>query len=212
QTSGPLDGSYFDLTNLASQIPIAPTVQPLAPIPLTKPAQAIYAFDTNQKTPYIQNLTLSVTREITRNISLDVRYIGTRGIKLDGQFDLNIPNVFYNAQLFNAFETVRKGGNDPLFDQIFMGLNINPGVTGCDPSNPSAVCGAVNGTTQTGSQAFRLNSTFRTALANGDYNTLASALNLYNGTGPGATGTVNFATAREPGTVLTRRTQGLTDA
>lgn len=208
QTTGPLDGSYFDLRNLSSMIPIAPTVQPLAPIPLTKPNQPLYAFDTNQKTPYIQNLTLSVTREISRNVSLDVRYIGTRGLKLDGFFDLNIPNVFNNPQLFNAFETARKGGNDPLFDQIFLGLNINPGLTGCDPSNPAASCGPVNGTTQTGSQALRLNSTFRTSLANGDYATLASLLNVFNGAGTGPAGTVNFGTAGERGTVLKRANMG----
>ncbi|HEY2382302.1 MAG TPA: carboxypeptidase regulatory-like domain-containing protein [Terriglobia bacterium] len=207
-TSGPLDGSYFDLTNLPSMVPIAPTVQPLAPFPITKPTQNLYAFQTNTPNPYIQNLTLSVTREITRKLSLDVRYIGTRGLKLDGIWDLNIPNVFYNAPLFNAFETVRKGGNDPLFDQIFMGLNLNPGVAGCDPSNPAALCGAVNGTTQTGSQALRLSSTFRTALANGDYNSLASALNVFNGTGTGASGTVNFGTSGERGTVLKRANLG----
>lgn len=208
QTNGPLDGSYFDLRNLSTTIPITPTVQPLAPFPVTKPTQSLYAFQTNTPTPYIQNLTLSVTREISRSVSVDVRYIGTRGLKLDGIWDLNVPNVFYNPQLFNAFETVRKGGNDPLFDQIFMGLNINPGVAGCDPSNPAALCGPVNGTTQTGSQAFRLNSTFRSSLANGDYATLTSALNVFNGVGTGASGTVNFGTAGERGTVLKRANLG----
>jgi hypothetical protein len=169
---------------------------------MTKPTQSLYAFQTNTPTPYIQNLTLSVTREITQKVSLDVRNIGTRGLKLDGIWDLNIPNVFYNPPLFNAFETVSKGGNDPLFDQIFLGLNLNPGVAGCDPCNPAALCGAVNGTTQTGSQALRLSSTFRSALANGDYNTLASALNIFNGTGTGPSGTVSFGTSGERGTVL----------
>ena len=51
QTSGPLDGSYFDLRNLSSLVPIPPATQPLQPIPLTKPNQAIYAFDPNYKTP-----------------------------------------------------------------------------------------------------------------------------------------------------------------
>src|SRR5207237_1713454 len=105
QSSGPLDGSYFDLRNLASQIPITPSVQPLQPIPLTKPNQAISAFDYNFTTPYIQNLTLSVTRDLTRNVNLDIRYIGTRGLKLDGSWDLNTSNVDYNSRLFDALES-----------------------------------------------------------------------------------------------------------
>jgi hypothetical protein len=168
QTSGPTDGTYFDLRNLPAQIPITPGTQPLQAIPLTKPNQALSIFDTNQVSPYIQNLTLSVTRQISRTFSLDVRYIGTRGLKLDGSYDLNIPNVFYNPPLFAALEGTRQGQNVALFDQMFLGLNLNPGLTGCNQSNPAAVCGPVDGTTQRGSQALRLNSTFRTALANGD--------------------------------------------
>ncbi len=44
----------------------------------------------------------------------------------------------------------------PIFDQMFLGLNLNPGLTGCDLSNKAAVCGPVNGTTNTGSQHLRL--------------------------------------------------------
>ena len=165
QTSGPLDGSYFDLRNLSPQVPIPPATQPLQAIPLTKPNQNISAFDTNFTTPYIQNFTLSLTREVTRNVNVDVRYIGTVGLKLDGNWDLNTSNVYFNPRLLDALEKTRQGQDDPLFDQIFMGLNLNSGVRGCDPSNPTALCGAVNGTTQRGSQHLRLSSTFRSALA-----------------------------------------------
>ena len=67
---------------------------------------------------------------------LDVRYIGTRGVKLNGFFDLNTPNVFYNPVLFDALERTRRGEDVELFDQIFMGLSL---VTGR---------AAVNGTPQ----------------------------------------------------------------
>src|SRR5262249_45258123 len=154
--------------------------------------QPIYAFDSNFATPYIQNFTLSITRDVTRNLSVDVRYIGTRGLKLDGgALDLNVPNVFYNPKLFDAIDRTRRGEDVELFDQMFLGLNLNPGLTGCDRSSPSAVCGAVNGTTQRGSQHLRVSSNFRTALANGDYATLANLLNVYNGIGGGATGIVS---------------------
>jgi hypothetical protein len=205
QTNGPLDGSYFDLRNLSSQVPITPATQPLQPIPLTKPNQAISAFDWNFTTPYIQNFTLSMTRDVTRNVSVDVRYIGTVGLKLDGNWDLNTSNVYYNPRLFDALERTRRGEDDPLFDQIFMGLNLNAGVAGCDRSNPSALCGPVNGTTIRGSQQLRLSSTFRTDLANGSYDAVSNSLNTYNGIGAS---TVNFGVAGERGTVLKRANMG----
>jgi len=205
QTRGPLDGTYFDLRNLAPEVPITPATQPLQPIPLTKPNQNISAFDWNFTTPYIQNLTLSVTRDITRDVSVDIRYIGTRGLKLDGNWDLNVSNVYYNPRLFQALERTRRGEDDPLFDQLFLGLNINPGVSGCDRNSPGAACAAVNGTTQRGSQHLRLNSTFRAPLANGDYEALTNAINTFNGTGAS---TVNFGVAGERGTILKRANMG----
>ena len=179
----------------------------MQPIPLQKVNQNASAFDPNYYTPYIQNLTLSITREISRNLTLDVRYIGTRGIGLTGFFDLNTPNVFQNAVLFNALERTRRGENVELFDQMFLGLNLNPNVRGCDLINPTALCGAVDGVTQRGSQHLRLNTTFRDALANGDYYTVSNSLNVYNGTGSGPSGAVPGA-GNERGNVLRRANRG----
>jgi hypothetical protein len=205
QSSGPLNGAYFDLRNLRDFVPITPAVAPLQPIPLTKPNQAISSFDWNFTTPYIQNFTLSVTRDVTSFLNLDVKYIGTRGLKLDGNWNLNIPNVFYNAPLFDALERTRRGEDVELFDQMFLGLNLNPNVAGCNRANPAATCAPVNGTTQRGSQHLRLNSTFRSDLANGSYAALANSLNVFNGVG---SGTVNFGVAGERGTVLKRANAG----
>ena len=121
---------------------------------------------------------------------------------LYGWFDLNSPDVFYNTPLFNALQTTRAGGNDPLFDQLFLGLNLNPGLTGCNPANPTAACGPVDGITQRGSQHLRLSTTFRDALANGDFVTAANSLNVYNGVGSGASGTVTVTISGERGTVM----------
>src|SRR6266699_193368 len=86
QTQGPTDGSYFDVRSLSGQIPIPPSSLPMQPIPIQKQNQNAAAFDPNYYTPYIQNFTLSVTRELSRNLTLDVRYIGTRGLGLTGFF------------------------------------------------------------------------------------------------------------------------------
>jgi hypothetical protein len=208
QTSGPVDGSYFDVATLTKQIPITPAVLPMQPIPLAKLNSNAHAFDPNFYTPYIQNFTLSITREITRTFSLDVRYIGTKGTGMYGWYDLNSPDVFYNPQLFDALQTTRAGGNDPLFDQMFLGLNLNPGVAGCDPANPAALCGPVDGVTQRGSQHLRKSTTFRDALANGDYVTAANSLNVFNGVGGGPSGTVPITITGERGTVLRRANKG----
>src|SRR5262249_18812523 len=98
--------------------------------------------------------------------------------------------------------------DDPLFDQMFLGLNLNPGIPGCDRSNPTTLCAPVNGTNIRGSQQLRLNSTFRTALANGDYETVSNSLNTFTGTGSGSSGTVNFGVVGERGTVLKRANLG----
>jgi len=208
QTQGPTDGTYFDLRNLAGFFPLTPSSLPMQPIPLQKQSGNIAAFDPNYVVPYVQNLTLSVTRELSRNLTLDIRYIGTRGLKMTGIIDLNAPDVFYNPALFDALERTRRGEDVLLFDQMFMGLNLNPNVRGCEPTNPNAVCAPVNGNTQRGSQHLRLSSTFRDALANGDYVTVANSLNFFNGTGSGAAGVVQGA-GGERGTVLKRANTGI---
>jgi len=191
-TNGPLDGSYFSAQILPSLVPIAPTVQPMQPVPLLKTNQAIYAYEYDFKTPNIQNFTLSVNRDLTRKINLDVRYVGTRGTSLLGTININAPDVFYNPALFDALQRTRAGENVELFDQIFMGLAI----TGTTP---------VNGTTQRGSEQMRNNTTFRADLANGNFFNLANSLNTYNGTGSGA---VPATVAGETGTVLRRANRG----
>ena len=133
-------------------IPLSPTVDPMQPLPPIKGTDAIYAYEYDFKTPYIQNFTLSANRDLSRKINLDVRYVGTKGVGLLGTININSPNVFYNPALFDALERTRRGENVELFDQIFMGLAL----TGTTP---------VNGTTQRGSEHMRQNATFQSNLA-----------------------------------------------
>lgn len=193
QYQGPAAGTLFDLRNLPAAVPVTPSSMPMQPIPVLKQNQNGAAYDINNETPYVQNFTLSVSRKVTQKVDVDLRYIGTRGLKLNGNFNLNIPNVFYNPLLMDALNRTRAGEDVELFDQILMGLNI-----------AGAGFSAVNGTTQRGSAHLRQNTTFRTALANGDYNAFAAALNTYNGSGAG----IVTGAPGERGTVLRRANRG----
>ena len=198
-SNGPLSGTYFDTANLPQEVPIMPSSEPMQPVPLLKTGQAISAYETDFKTPYIQNFTVSVNRDLAEKVNLDVRYVGTKGVGLLGTININSPNVFYNDALFDALERTRMGEDVELFDQMLMGLNLNPGVSGFAP---------VNGTTQRGSAHLRRNTTFRANLANGNFVNLANSLNTYNGIGSSPTSFVAPSIAGETGTVLRRANLG----
>ena len=51
-------------------IPVSPD-RPLQPVPLTR-SQALTVFDPNTVTPYVQNLTFSITRTLNKNLTLDL--------------------------------------------------------------------------------------------------------------------------------------------
>ena len=154
--------AYWSLANLV-QLPFAPQFQPLAAVPLTDPRQLIMnMYEPNRVSPYVQNFNLSIQREITSNLLLDVSYVGSKGTKLYGRDDLNYVKI--QGGFLDAFNVTRAGGTAPLFDQMLRGMNI-PGA------------GVVNGTTVTGSQALRLYTNTRTLLANGSAGGLANFLN-----------------------------------
>jgi hypothetical protein len=107
-----------------------------------------------------------VTRSLTDNLIFDVRYIGTRGVKLHSTLNYNEPD-FRNNGLLEALQVTRAGGDHSLFDQMLGGLNLGPGI-------------GVVGRDVTGSEALRRHSFFRTNIANGDFRAVANTLNATN--------------------------------
>jgi hypothetical protein len=160
--------AYLDLAGLRASgsslipvfIPVSPD-RPLQPIPLTR-SQALTVFDPNLVTPYVQNLTLSVTRSLSANVTLDVRYIGTLARKqfYGSLFNLNIPNFRSNG-LKDAFDIVRAGGESDLLNNIFRGQTV--GGQAFDGTNAGA--------------RMRTSTTFANNLANGNYVGLSNSLN-----------------------------------
>src|SRR5262249_3761218 len=86
QFTGITGNEYLDLTSLAKFTPVPPAangvlVKPMQPIAITDRTQTIQAYDPNFVTPYVQNMTVAVTRELTPKVIVDVKYAGTLGLK-----------------------------------------------------------------------------------------------------------------------------------
>ena len=116
---------------------------------------------------------------MTSKLTLDFRYIGTLSRKLPSNIDLNAVN-FLNNGLKEAFDAARSGGDSPLLDQMFRGLNSGGTncltATGTTPCAPVGTTNAV-GVLQTGAMHLRSAILTQTNLANGNYVAVANTLN-----------------------------------
>jgi hypothetical protein len=177
---------YLDLTDVPRLIPIRATIPPGGTIPIYGTAN-FSAVDPEFATPYTQNFNLSATTNLTRRITLDLRYIGTTSKKQQSSVNLNTNNVFNNPELLAALDMTRRGLDAPLFDQMLAGLNLNNGVTGYGVVG-TCVTGAAGApglgqegcsptqVMQHGSAHLRRNVTFRGNIANGNYAAVAGSL------------------------------------
>ncbi|MBI4472063.1 MAG: TonB-dependent receptor [Acidobacteria bacterium] len=157
-------------------IPVPHNLKPMQPIPNEYRATIAgwqgLVYDPNYATPYIQNFTMAVTRSVGQNMTMDVRYIGTRGMKLFDTLPLNSRNFLTNG-LKEAFDAARYGRESELLDRMFNGINIAG--AGYGP-----VGTVVNGVRQTGAMHLRAFTTTQNNLANGNYSGLAGTLNTLN--------------------------------
>ena len=156
-----------NLTNVA--LPVPEPNLPLQALPLNQRSQSISPFDPSYVSPYVQNFNMALTRTLRRNLTVDVRWVGTRGVKLRGAENLNQVNYLNNG-LLDALLVTRAGGEAPLFDTMFAGVNV--GGAGFGPVGTT-----LNGVLQRGSDGLRGNTTFRTNIANGNFAAVASSIN-----------------------------------
>jgi hypothetical protein len=173
---------YINLSNISSISPTWPSltvtagVKPVAADPLFPVSQrslGITVYDPNIVTPYVQNLNLSLTRNITSNITLDMRYIGTLQRKGQSGVNLNAANIWNNG-LKEAFDAARYGGESALLDKMFNGVNLVG--TGYGPVGTTTSAGVK----QTGAMHLRAATSTYTSLANGNYIGLAGVLATLN--------------------------------
>src|SRR5438034_9648830 len=104
---------YLSLANLS--VPIPQQFQVLGPIPIDGSRNDVLAmYATNRRSPYIQNFTVGIDRELAQDWILNVYYVRPKGTRLWGGINLNTDNIF-NNEFLDAFNLTRAGGNAPLF-------------------------------------------------------------------------------------------------
>jgi hypothetical protein len=166
--TGTSTSPYLDLTSVTAATvptPLPAGFGPLAPIAITDRSQGANFFDPNYTSPYVQNLTLSVTRSVRSNLTVDVRYIGTLARRQYTSINLNTPNFLYNG-LGAELDRVRAGGESAMLDKMMNGVNIC--TTGCTGGVTYGAIGTtVNGVPQTAAFQLRSSATFQGSLANG---------------------------------------------
>jgi hypothetical protein len=156
--------NYVNLVNQGSPVvPLTPQGKPLSVLPLNDRTQRINIYDNGMRTPYVQNWNVGIGRQLFKGVLLDVRYVGSKGTKLIRGSNVNEVNTIENG-IMDAFRTTMAGGNAPLLDKVFNGLNV-PGL------------GAVNGTTVRGSDAVRNISTLNAYLVNNDVGGFGQLIN-----------------------------------
>jgi len=179
----PAGSTYLGFKDLGSfnGIPLPEDVTPgFAVFTLYDRQQNIASFASDYKHPYVQNITVALTRQMTSNLTVDLRYIGTLTRKNFSSLNLNMPNFLTNG-LLQAFNEVRKGENPQLLDDLMAGLVLGGGVS-------TPIGGGITAGEALRASAGRASTlpafapgwfqSFNTMLANGDYDGLANALNV----------------------------------
>jgi hypothetical protein len=154
---------YLSLAN--ATFPLTPIGSVLGLVPLTDRTQTVRAYDTNLRTPYVQNWNASVSRSLPKDMVIEARYVGNKGTRLIRGFDINEANIFENG-ILEAFNAVVAGGTHPLMENIFRGLNLG--------------LGAINGTTVTAGASLRTNANTRDFFAFNNPGGFANFLNTSN--------------------------------
>src|SRR5215813_5886766 len=108
-------GSLGSLPVLLSQTSrLGPPVVPDSPVyPITNQqggyllSDAATIYDPNYKLPYVMSWSFGLQREITKDMAIEVRYVGNRGLRNRTTFNLNDINIVDNGFL-NEFRNAQK--------------------------------------------------------------------------------------------------------
>ncbi|HKX31623.1 MAG TPA: TonB-dependent receptor [Blastocatellia bacterium] len=93
----------------------------------------LFTIDPNLRTPYVQQWTLGVSREIMRDTAVEVRYVGNHGVKLTRGIDTNQVTIFSNGfyddflraqRNLNANGDPRTGETLQVFPRLGLGGSL----------------------------------------------------------------------------------------
>jgi hypothetical protein len=107
----------------------------------TSTSNGLWAFDPNLRTPYVQQWSIGIEREITANTAIEVRYAANHAIKIFRALDYNETNIFENGflqEFLNAQKNLVANGNTsfapgatgiplPIFTKLFTGVSTANG-------------------------------------------------------------------------------------
>jgi len=89
-----------------------PRGQILEPVTLNARNVAISLYERKYANPYVQNFNVELQRDLGKNMTMELRYIGSKGTKLYSEVPLNEINMVRNNQEF--LDAVRQAGAHPV--------------------------------------------------------------------------------------------------
>lgn len=134
--TGVLTDAGVALTTPTFKVPIT-TAENFA----LNPNNGVWAIDPNLRTPYVQQWSFGIEREINSNTAIEVRYAANHAIKILRAVDYNEANIFENGflqEFLNAQKNLTANGNTsfaagasgiplPIFTALFSGLSAGTG-------------------------------------------------------------------------------------
>jgi len=148
----------------------------------------IFAYDPNLRTPYVQQWSFGIEREIARDTALEIRYVGNHAVKMYHAFDLDEVNIFENGFL-NDFLAAQNNLNVCLANATACkAAQATQGITAGNQTASSfanwGLAGQANtpilsklfGPAAAGTQGFFNNSTFVSNLSLNNVGTMANTL------------------------------------
>ena len=145
-------------------------------------------YDPNLKTPYIMSWTFGLQREITKDMAIEVRYVGNRALNFRQSFNINEVNIVENKFLdeFKLAQANLQANNKAGGSRAGSFAYFGPG-TGTSPlpitlayftGNPASAAGNQGLYSNASNSLFR-NSAFVNPLALNNPNPVSFATNLY---------------------------------
>ena len=137
--TGTLGPNYVPLATPTFKVPITSAENFAA-----STGNGLWAIDPNLKTPYVQQWSIGIEREINSNTAIEIRYAANHAVKIYKGLDYNETNIFENGflqEFLNAQKNlITNGGTSfapigaagialPTFTKLFTGVAATSGFT-----------------------------------------------------------------------------------